>query len=66
MNENVKSIKQESVTERAKREVDEEYTDKAVKTLKDKLRERKDAQAVVDNIDREIEDLEDQIEQGNL
>ena len=39
---------------------------KAVSKLKEKLREKSAAQTIVDNVDREIEDLEKAIEQGNL
>jgi hypothetical protein len=49
----------------AKREIQEEDQKKAVKLLKDKYRERSAAQTIVDNIDREIEDLELKIEHGN-
>jgi len=51
---------------RAKREVQEENMKKAVETLKGKLRERDRAATVLENIDREISELELKIEQGNL
>ena len=54
------------VVSRAKREVQEENIKKAVEALKGKLRERDRAQTVLANIDREIQELELKIEQGNL
>jgi hypothetical protein len=54
------------VISRAKREVQEENVKKAVEALKGKLRERDRAQTVLANIDREIQELELKIEQGNL
>jgi len=49
----------------AKEEVEKEALEKSVKTLKNKLRELKAAETVVSNIEREIEDLEEAISQGN-
>ena len=54
------------VISRAKREMQEENVKKAVEALKGKLRERDRAQTVLANIDREIQELELKIEQGNL
>lgn len=51
---------------RAKREIAEENMKKGVEQLKTKLRERDRAQTVLQNIEREIKDLELQIEQGNV
>lgn len=50
---------------RAKREIAEENMKKGVEQLKAKLRERDRAKTVLDNIEREIKDLELSIEQGN-
>jgi hypothetical protein len=50
----------------ARNEIAREKQDKAVKLLKDKLRARDTAATVLANIDREIADLELQIEQGNV
>lgn len=50
---------------RAKREIAEENMKKGVEQLKAKLRERDRAKTVLDNIEREIKDLEMSIEQGN-
>lgn len=50
---------------RAKREIAEENMKKGVEQLKTKLRERDRAKTVLDNIEREIKDLELSIEQGN-
>jgi hypothetical protein len=51
---------------RAQREVQEEQQTKAVSLLKSKYRDRAAAQTVLDNITREIADLELRIEQGNI
>ena len=51
---------------KAHKEVAEELQEKAVKLLKAKLREKAEAQTVLENIDREIEELELRIEQGNI
>lgn len=50
---------------RAQREIAEEKMAKAVKLLKGKYVELDHAETVVDNIKREIADLELKIEQGN-
>lgn len=50
---------------RAHKEIAEERMELAVKKLKDKLQERNRAQTILDNVDREIADLELAIEQGN-
>lgn len=55
----------ESVTERAKREVAEEVQAAAVQKMKGKLRELHAAETVVANIKREVADLEEAIAQGN-
>jgi hypothetical protein len=54
------------VVSRAKREVQEENVRLAVDKLKGKLREKDRAQTVLSNIEREIQELELKIEQGNL
>lgn len=51
--------------EQARKEVDDENMKDSVTKLKAKLRELKDAQTVVANIEREITDLEEAISQGN-
>jgi hypothetical protein len=51
---------------RARNEVAEENTKKSVELLKVKLRALSAAETVVANIQREIEDLELAIEQGNV
>lgn len=50
----------------AKAELAEELSKKSVKLLKDKLRELDKAETIVCNIKREIEDLEQQITDGNI
>ena len=50
----------------AKREIAEENQKKAVKLLKEKYRELEAAETVVNNVKREIEDLEMKIEHGNI
>jgi len=52
--------------ERAKEEVAQENLEKGVESLKVLLRQRASAKTVLDNIDREIEDTEEAIKQGNL
>lgn len=55
-----------SAIEAARREVAEEELRKGVEQLKTKLRERARAQTVLDNIDREIQEIEIKIAQGNV
>lgn len=55
----------QAVIARARKEVQEERMEAAVQKLKVKYRERAAAKTVLDNLDREIEDLEASIEQGN-
>lgn len=57
--------KAQKAIKRAREEVEAEDMRDAVTKLKKKLRELKEAQTVVANIEREIEDLELAIEQGN-
>jgi len=52
--------------DQARAEVEEENMEKSVKLLKRKLRELEGANTIVANIEREITDLEEAIEQGNL
>lgn len=47
-------------------EVEEEALEKAIKLYKGKLRELNEAKVVVANIEREIKELELEIDQGNL
>ena len=54
----------EAIT-KARNEIAREKFDSAVKKLKTKLRELDAAQIVAANIEREIDDLEQAIEQGN-
>lgn len=61
---NVTPIKPESIADRAARELAAENADKALGKMKDLLRRRQAAEAVLKNIDREIEDYTQQIEQG--
>lgn len=56
----------QSAITRARNEIAAEKLAKAVELLKRKLRERDSASTVLANIDREIADLELQIEQGNI
>jgi hypothetical protein len=50
--------------EEAKKEVEQEYFKEAKDKLKKKLTELKAARLVVKNLERELEDLEDEIAQG--
>lgn len=63
----IKEVKQKKTPlEIAREEINEEQAKKAVGIIKSKLRELVKAQALVANIEREIEDLEEAIEDGNL
>ena len=66
-NGNVTSLKSkgQKAIDLAIEEVENEDISKAVTQLKAKLRELKEAQTVVANIEREIEDLKEAITQGN-
>lgn len=55
-----------SIRQQAQAELESEMAKEAVIKMKRKLRELKDAETVVDNIKREIADLEEAIEQGNV
>ena len=55
-----------SAITRARNEIAEEETDKAVKLLKAKLREQNAAEVALANIVREIDDLEARIRDGNI
>lgn len=54
-------MKAKEIKEQAKKEFEEEKTKKAVEGLKMKLVELDKAQKVVRNIEREIEDFEDEL-----
>ena len=58
--------KAETAIQQARREVNEENNKKAVKALKELLKQEIAAKTALDNIQREIKDMEIQIEQGNL
>lgn len=55
-----------SILDKAKEEIAKEEVARAVTLYKAKLKERNAAKTVLDNIDREIQDLELKIEQGNF
>ena len=59
-------INPKTVRAEAEKEVAEELTKRAKETYKRKLRELKAAERVVANIQRELEDLDVQIEQGKF
>lgn len=50
----------------AEQELSAELNKKGVKLLKDKLRQLQLARTVVSNLEREVDDLEEAIEQGNV
>lgn len=54
-----------SIREQAEAEVALELQEKGVKKLKAKLKELAAAKAIVANLEREIDDLEEEINQGN-
>lgn len=55
-------LKSKSIKELAKEEIFKEKQEKAVKELKKKYRELYDAKCIVKNIEREIEDIEQELE----
>ncbi len=65
MTDNVQALKL-SALEQAKAELAKENSEKAVKLLKGKLREKQAAELVVSNLEREIADLNKRIEQGDV
>lgn len=56
---------QKTARQLAKEELQAENTRVAVSKLKDKMRELEKAQLVVKNLERELEDLEEQLAQGD-
>jgi len=50
----------------AQQELDQEANKKGVKLLKEKLRQLKQARTIVANLEREVDDLEEAIDQGNV
>ena len=58
--------KGQSAIEQARREVAEETQKKAVAALKKLLQQEEAAKTALANIQREIKDMEIQIEQGNI
>ena len=63
---NTGKIDPKEAIKKAREEIADETMKEAVKLLKAKLRQQKEARVVLENITREIEDLELQIEQGNV
>lgn len=59
----LKEVKKVSIKEQARLEVIRELNEKAVKTYKSKLKELQSAKLVVRNIERELEDLEEELSQ---
>ena len=62
--ENLKTEK--TALQLAEEEIAKEKKDKAVLMLKEKLRERDKAKLMLENIEREIQDLNEQIKQGDI
>jgi len=56
----------ETVKAKAKEEVDKERSEAAVEALKDKYNELADAEQMVKNVKKEIEDLEASIADGSF
>lgn len=52
--------------QQAEKELRSEDEKRAVKLLKEKLILRKKAKLILDNLDREIDDLEERIDQGDI
>lgn len=61
---NVKSIAPKSIREQAAEEVLKEMSEKAKNAMKSLLRQRQSAYAVITGIDKQIDDLEQQIADG--
>lgn len=61
---NIKNIAPKSIREQAAEEVGKEMTEKAKNALKSLLRQRQAAYAVISGIDKQIDDLEQQILDG--
>lgn len=55
-----------SLAQKARLEVKKEFEKEAIAILKNKYKELHRAETVVGNLKREIEDLEESVEQGNL
>ena len=66
MTDEIQKADPKAAIAKAHREIAEENKTKAVKALKSKLRELEAAKVIVANVQREIDDLELKIEQGNL
>jgi len=62
----VTALDGKNIRQQAEEEVKQERAGEAKKKLKAKLQERDKAQTILDNINRELEDLAVQIEQGNF
>lgn len=56
----------QSLLDKAKAEIAEEFEEKAVSTLKNKLRELHRAELIVDNLKEEIKILEEKIKRGDV
>jgi len=60
----VSEVKQSNALEKAKAELQEEREKKMVARYKELLRQRESAQIVVNNLDREIAELEHEFKEG--
>jgi len=63
---NVEKLNVNNILAQAQEEFEKEQNEKAVKLLKVKLKEKAAAKLAVENIDREIEDLVQQLKQGDI
>jgi hypothetical protein len=61
----VKTVDKRAAIEQAHAEIEQENMAKGVKLLKAKLRELQVARTVLENLQREVTDLEQSIEDGN-
>ncbi len=66
MSNDINKTDPKAVIAKARREIAEENQEKAVKLLKNKLRELNGAEVVLANVKREIEELELKIQHGNI
>lgn len=62
---NVTEMKK-SLVQQAKDEFEKEQNEKAIRILKSKLKEKSQAQTILKNLEREIDDLVAQIESGDI
>ena len=63
---NVENLNVNNILAEAQAEFDKERREKAIKLLKAKLKEKENAKLVLANIQRELDDLVEQVKQGDV